>query len=100
MKIDSVQITGASFEPLAEPKGPGWSMRVSGGAVRILHRASPFVARVGSQTVEGVVVSANGDVFAGYLRQLPHTGDRLFVGYGMPDVATPFIYQGNSPSVS
>jgi hypothetical protein len=92
----SINIVSARFELLPGAAEPGWAMRVSGSAKNILHRAAPFVARVGEQRLESLGVNAEGDAFEGYLRRVPNQGDRLHVGYSAANTPTAFTFRPGS----
>jgi hypothetical protein len=101
MKNETVDVLSASFEVLQRPLGPGWVMRISGRARNLQARALPFVARVGTQRVEGMAITSAGDGFEGFLRRVPAPGERLFVGYLNADLSTSITYQpGVGPVVA
>jgi GH25 family lysozyme M1 (1,4-beta-N-acetylmuramidase) len=88
-----LEILSARFETLPAPLGPGWVMRITATARNIRRIAYPFEARVAQQPVDFLCVGLKGDLFEGYLRQIPHPGDRLFVGYLQANVPTSVVYQ-------
>lgn len=100
MPITDLKILDARFEPL--PGGhAGWVMRVSGRAQKILHIATPFVARVGSQRLEALNSTAQGDRFEGYLKRSPSPGEELYVGYGAANIPTNIRFQpGVGPPIA
>lgn len=94
-------ILSARFESLARPSGPGWVMRITATARGIHHVAFPFTARMADQRVEFLCVNFAGDLFEGYLRQIPRLGDRLFVGYSDANTPTSIVFQGTvGPSIA
>lgn len=100
MHVGSIDVTSARFELLRHPVGPGWVMRVTGAAKYILHRAAPFVARVGDQRLEGVGINSEGSAFEGYLSRIPQPGDRLHVGYSTATIPTAFAFRSGSDAPS
>jgi hypothetical protein len=94
MAADEFSILSGEFQLLGRPLGPGWVMRISGRAQNLLHRALPFVARVGEQPVEVLSFNFEGDRYEGFLRRVPNVGDRLFVGYDAPTVETAITFKG------
>ena len=94
-------VLSARFEALPKPLGPGWVMRITASTQNIAHLSTRFVARMAEQSVEFLCVSTNGDLFEGYVRQVPKAGDRLFVGYAEADVPTSVVFgQGGGPAVA
>lgn len=95
-----IQVQTAVFRPIPEA---GRSL----GTVELLvfgrnfeERASPVVARVGRQQVENIATNPGGTGFSGTVREVPRSGDRLFVGYvDTPLRSTPVVYKA-SPMVS
>lgn len=95
MAGDTPAILTAEFEPLAQPL-EGYVMRISGTARNYQFRAMPFLARLGDQQIESLTWNLRGDRFAGYLRRMPNSGDRLFVGYGVANQPTPITFHRRS----
>jgi len=86
-------ILSARFDPLPQPLGPGWVMRVTAQTRNIRRIAFPFVARVADQEINFLCLGLEGEFFQGYLKRVPQAGDRLFVGYNRADTPTSIVYQ-------
>jgi hypothetical protein len=102
MAPNDLAVLTAQFDRVPPAAKPGWAMRISGTAQNIQHRAVPFVARVGEQNVEQVSVNYKGDRFEGLLRNVPRSGDRLFIGYAQANIPTSIVFQngGTGPAVA
>jgi|SRR5271155_2415607 len=99
--LKDLSVLSARFEPLSRPLGPGWVMRVTAQTTNIQFIAFPFVARVADQPIDFLCYGLQGEYFEGYLKRIPQTGDRLFVGYNRADVSTSIVYQPTvGPAVS
>jgi hypothetical protein len=96
MAMDTPAILTAHFESLPSSFGHGWIMRISGTARKIEYTSTPFLARVGKIKVEALTWNFTGDRFVGYLRKIPNSGDRLFVGYGAANQPTTITFNPNS----
>ena len=100
MAIRTPAILTAEFETLPSGFGHGWTMRISGTARKIEYTSTPFLARVGRTKVEALTWNFAGDRFVGYLRRIPNSGDRLFVGYGAANQPTNITFHPTGPAVA
>jgi hypothetical protein len=99
--LEDISILSAQFEPLSDPLGPGWVMRVTAQTRNIRRIASPFVARIADQQIDSLHFGLEGRFFHGYLKRIPQPGDRLFVGYSTADTPTSVVYRpGPGPAVA
>lgn len=99
MPSNTPAILTAEFEALPQ-RLEGYVMRISGTGRNFQPRALPFLARVGDLEIEMISWNLQGDRFVGYLRRVPNTGDRLFVGYGAANQPTNITFRPTGPVVA
>lgn len=94
IEVLRVQITPASAVHA------GYTHRITVTTSELVEAALPFVARLGAQDVDRLVLLSFGTGFEGLLRRAPRDGDRLWVGYDAPAQETGWTYPGTGPRVA
>ncbi|SCG54222.1 hypothetical protein GA0070609_2912 [Micromonospora echinaurantiaca] len=76
-----MQVDSADFETIATPLPTDWVMRVVIRGSGLVFGATPMLARVGSQAVQGLMPTLAEGVVLGFLTAVPDDGDELRIGY-------------------
>ena len=79
--MDPIEFRNIAVIPFEFENEAGWRFQVIVGAGPIPIIGMSPRARLGSQLLEGIQISPDGNGFGGYLHDPPADGDRLFFNY-------------------